>query len=538
MMPADFEGPRPAGLAALRGVLVVAGTLMATPTAAQTPLVLDGQVAEGEPDHVLLPFEVPAGTVEIEVSHDDLSTENILDWGLNDPNGFRGWGGGNEEPAIVGESAASRSYVPGPIPAGTWYVVVGKAKISQPPASYHIEILLRDTPTLAAQPERQPYQPAAPLASGPRWYAGDFHVHSRESGDASATLDDDAALAASRGLDFIELTDHNVMTGQDFFADVQSRHPEVLLIPGVEYTTYDGHLNGIGATSWVDHKIGQPDVTIEGAAQAFAQQGALLSINHPALDVGDLCIGCAWRHQLPPETFAAVEVGSGGWKEACFLFGIQTIEFWDALCDAGGHAAAIGGSDDHKAGMDLGFFQSPIGSPTTMVYAEELSAAAILAGIAAGRTVVKLQGPEDPMVELHASQPPAGDLVVAEGSVSLTARITGGAGQIFRFVRDGVPLEEVALTSDDEEQTVAVEIPEAGQTRYRAEVIVEGNPRTLTSHLWFEAAPDPPVDRVDPENGASDGCGCRLASHPRGSALWLTVAVGGLIAWRRRRRGP
>jgi hypothetical protein len=36
------------------------------------------------------------------VFHTCLSTVNILDWGVNDTKGFRGWGGGNSENAIVG----------------------------------------------------------------------------------------------------------------------------------------------------------------------------------------------------------------------------------------------------------------------------------------------------------------------------------------------------------------------------------------------------------------------------------------------------
>src|SRR5690606_8035217 len=118
---------------------------------------------------------------EIEVRHDDLSEANILDWGLRDPDGFRGWGGGNTEPAIVGEQAASRSYLPGPIAAGEWAVLIGQARIAETPARYRIEIVFRTTPTLAPQPERSPYAPVA-LRAGPAWFAGDFHVHSRESG--------------------------------------------------------------------------------------------------------------------------------------------------------------------------------------------------------------------------------------------------------------------------------------------------------------------------------------------------------------------
>jgi hypothetical protein len=52
-----------------------------------------------------------------------------------------------------------------------------------------------------------------------------------------------------------------------------------------------------------------------------------------------------------------------------------------------------------------------------MVYATELSVPAILAGVRAGRTVVKLQGPDDPMVDLRAGDTAIlGDTVRAAGA--------------------------------------------------------------------------------------------------------------------------
>jgi hypothetical protein len=248
-----------------------------------------------------LPFTVPPGIVEIEVQHSDLSDENIIDWGLEDPSGFRGWGGGNEENAIVGVDAASRSYMPGPIAAGEWRVVVGKAKILVTPAKYDVIVTLRDTPTLPPQSERQPYQPPPPLSTGARWYAGDFHVHSMESGDARPPLEEIASFAKSRGLDFVLLSDHNTVSQLDFYASVQKTHPDFLFLPGMEFTTYWGHANAIGSTEWVDDKVELPGNSIQQAAQAFRDQGALFSINHPTLDLGELCIGCAWTQDLPVE---------------------------------------------------------------------------------------------------------------------------------------------------------------------------------------------------------------------------------------------
>ncbi|MEJ7733774.1 MAG: CehA/McbA family metallohydrolase [Polyangiaceae bacterium] len=448
--------------------LAALGTLLAAPQArADDTLTLDGQVPDDGLDHFFVEFEVPAGIVEIEVLHDDLSEDNILDWGLLAPGDvFRGWGGGNSENAVVGLTAASRSYLPGPIDAGTWKVVIGKAQLGSVDVPYHLVIDLREAGTLPAQPERAPYVAAAPLSTTPRWFAGDFHVHSRESGDARVdmTFDEIADFARGRGLDFVALSDHNTVSQLDFIVDAQGRHPDVLFVPSVEFTTYDGHANGFGATAWIDHKIGQPGVTIEGAATAFRDQGAIFSINHPTLDLGDACIGCAWKQPLAPDLIGAVEVSTGGLDHVTGFLVPASIQFWDDLCAQGFHVPAIGGSDDHKGGAEDGPLSSPIGDPTTLIGASELSVAGLIEAIRAGRTVVKLGNPSDPMVVLSSSAAPVGDTISAPTAM-LSAEITGAAGGEVQFVKNGEPQGVTAITSDPfvaEREAVA---PESGEDR-------------------------------------------------------------------------
>ncbi len=514
---------RGAWLAAAAGLaaLVHGGTARADST-----LTFDGDVPQDALEHFFVPFEVPAGIAEIEVRHDDLSDANILDFGLNDPNGYRGWGGGTSEPAVVGVKAASRAYVPGPLPAGTWKVVVGKAKVVETPGKYHLEVVLRQTATLAPQTDRRPYAPAAPLAKEARWYAGDFHVHSKESTDAKPALGQIAAFAQGAGLDFVEISDHNTITQDDYLVDLQAAHPRLLVMPGIEFTSYHGHGNAIGATKWVDHKIGQPGVTIGGAVDQIHAQGALFALNHPALDLGNACIGCAWKQPLAAEKIDAIEIGTGGWKQAGFVFDNKAIAMWDDLCAQGRHVAAIGGSDDHSGGNDSSAFHSPIGNPTTMVFASELSAAGILAGIKAGRTVVKLQGPGDPMIELDSAEPREDERVSAL-HVTLRAKVTGGAGQKLVFVQDGRAGDPIAVAGDPFTAELALTPPPSGETRVRAEVWVDDNPRTVTSHLWLRTGPD-----YAPKSGG--GCGCEMTKAPR--PLGWTAALVVLVALLRRRR--
>jgi hypothetical protein len=448
----------------------------------ETVISLEGTVPEGEETHFFLPFEVPEGIAEIEVRHDDLSETNILDWGLDDPNGFRGWGGGNVEPAIVGVEAASRSYVPGPIPPGSWEVVVGKAKVRELPGRYSVQIVLRTEPTLAPQTERTPYTPPAPLEVGARWYAGDFHVHSRESGDARPPIDEVLEFAGSRGLDFVLLSEHNTTSQLSLYAAAQAAHPDVLLLPGAEFTTYAGHANIIGTTEWVDHRIGVRGATIEGAIAAVHDQGGLFSINHPLLNAGDLCIGCGWNHDVDRREIDAVEIQTG-------LFP-GTI-YWEDFVAQGSHAAAIGGSDDHQAGLGTGALDSPIGRPTTLVYADALSVEAIVQGVRDARTVVKFDGPDGPMIESELTGQRNGDTVSATES-TLRATVTAGNGTTLRVIKNGAILEEVAVSGDPFVHELGVQAPSVGEDRYRHEVVNDVRfLLTVTSYVWLQRLQEP-----------------------------------------------
>lgn len=490
--------------------------IVAAGVAGAADLVHEGAVPDDGLDHFFVPFDVPAGVAEVEVGVEVLprgDADVVLDRGVDGPTGSLGWGGGNVEPAVIGADASSRSYLRAAPEAGPWRVVLGKALMPPEGADYRVTITLRDAPTLAPQPERAPYVAAAALDRTTRWYAGDLHVHSVESGDASASIDAVAALAVARGLDFVVLSDHNTVSQADFLVDAQARWPNLLLVPGIEFTTYDGHAGAFGATGWVDHRIGQPGATIEAAVEAIHEQGALFVVNHPNLDLGDLCLGCAWAHALDPESIDAIEIVTGGYAPAGGLFFDDNVALWESWLAAGARVAPVGGSDDHRAGVDLGPTDSPIGSPTTLIWASELSVTGLTAGLSAGRTVVKLQGPDDPMLELWpASGDPGGD---PDDRAPLVATVAGGAGARLEWWVDGAVARVDDVTSDVFQASLHVDAPPAG-SRVRV-VLVDEQPRVVTGVWWVADAPP-----------ASCGCG------PGGGAPRLSVVAIVLLVWQRR----
>jgi hypothetical protein len=257
--------------------------------------------------------------------------------------------------------------------------------------------------------------------------------------------------------------------------------------------------------------------------RAFHEQGALVSINHPTYELGALCIGCAWDHTLAATDVDAVEIASGGWDKAGQFFTESAIAFWDALCAEGAHVAPIGGSDDHRAGVALNAVQSPTGDPTTLVRAGELSVSGIVEGVRRGRTVVKLQGPDDPMIELRAGAAWAGDTVRAPRT-TLRARISGGLGHTARFVVDGVPARAVPIDADPFDHELSLDAPEVGETRVRAEVFVNDKPRTVTGHVWLR---QPDATRTDPD--VTGGSGCAVRPSAAQSRLWSMLLCAALM---------
>jgi hypothetical protein len=433
-----------------------------------------------------------ANTREIRIRHNNLIAENILDWGLEDPFGSRGWSGGSPADIVVAETAASFSYsssLNSALPTGTWHVVIGKARIDVPPGFYDLTVTLYSEQSLPPQPEREIYAPPAPLSNVSRFYAGDFHVHSHHSDGGSPrmwSLDEIGVHGVSVALDFVIVTDHNTVSHLSFFNDAQSRFDSFLFIPGNEFTTYNGHCNAIGAFEYVDHKIGY-STSINQAMERFRTQGAAVSINHFEIDYGFItdCIGCEWEYQriLPMDQVDAMEVGISSFDVGGWLFSPRAVIYWDKLCAAGHHLTPLGGSDFHYYDSSL-----VIGNPRVMVFADELSVEGITQGVKNGRTVVKFTGGDAPMVVFDA-------LPLPDGRFNLTVVITGGVGHQYRFVRNGLTQEEdfQPILRDPLDDFILVDAPPIGQDqpdRYRVEVYSSTRPerigiRTMTSHVYI-----------------------------------------------------
>ncbi|MFF2960277.1 CehA/McbA family metallohydrolase [Streptomyces sp. NPDC057963] len=221
------------------------------------------------------------------------------------------------------------------------------------------------------------FPPLRAVGRGRGWYRGDCHVHSVYS-DGELTPEQLVAGARAAGLDFIATTEHN--TAEAHGAWASHAGSDLLVVLGEEVTTETGHwlALGIGPGQVVDWEYRVQDGQIDRHLGEVHGVGGLCVAAHPHAPYpsGDF--------MYPYQGFDVVEVWNGLWS---------SDRPWNAdneaaLADWGRGLTAdtrtgrwrpmMGNSDTHLEGQ--------IGIPHTVVFAEELSTPAILAGIRAGRS--------------------------------------------------------------------------------------------------------------------------------------------------------
>jgi hypothetical protein len=330
--------------------------------------------------------------------------DNIIDLGMVAPNGVQVGASGSDKTAItIGETYATPGYRPYPLLPGEWQIIIGAFKVA--PAGVMVTYELSFTPKRL------------------RLLKGDFHLHTLAS-DGVLTVDELAWRGRRHGLDFLAITDHNQMVSAESLPHL----PGLTLIPGIEWTHFQGHANFLG----VDRPYDEPFFThtleeVQARFHTAHARGALITINHP------FEAGCTFQFNPDALPFDCIEIWNGPMRES----NLRAVGLWQSLLAAGRKIPICGGSDYHRDQL----FLFP-GGPTTCVYAVSASPADILSALKQGHAYITF-APDGPTLEMTCGDAMLGDSLPFSGASEV--QFTAGnllAGDVIQVVtaRDSISI--------------------------------------------------------------------------------------------------
>ncbi|MFG2982174.1 CehA/McbA family metallohydrolase [Streptomyces sp. NPDC048258] len=471
------------------GAAAAAGPL--TPTGQDTATrTLRGTIPPGAPDWVYVPLEVPPGIRELRISYaydkppvPSGTPGNALDIGIFDQRGtavggrgFRGWSGGARTEFFLRADDATPGYLPGPMEPGRWHVALGPYTVA--PGGLDYEITATFTSGDPAPPAVPAYPPQRVRGRGRAWYRGDCHLHSVHS-DGRRTPAELAGLARAAGLDFINSSEHNTHSAHAVWGPVAEAAPELLVLTGEEVTTRTGHVLAVGTApgTFVDWRYRARDHRFGRFAHAIHKAGGLVVPAHPHAT----CIGCAWKFGFGEAD--AVEVWNGPWTPDDEV----ALASWDATLRGGTERwlPAIASSDYHRD-------PDRVGTPQTVVLADDLSREAILAGLRAGHSYAAESSAVSvafDAVTARGAHAGIGDRLQVPDDTEILIRlsVTGADGCDLRLVtHQGVAFTAPAATSLEWRTTASRASYVRAEVRRPPQIPpLPGPPAALTNPIWL-----------------------------------------------------
>lgn len=340
---------------------------------------------EEERTYIEIQFAMPEGVEEIAVRCEVQAYGEgraTIDLGIRDMERVRGWSGGARTEFRLGLEKATPGYIPGPLTPGTWAVLHNAYRVPTDGCLVSVTVQFRH--------------------AAPRWLKGDLHMHSIHS-DGTYTLEENAKIMEELGCDFLAMTDHNTFSQNLTYP----RNTEIVMIPGLEFTTNFGHSNFLGVTDPLDDFRVSDMNDVRKRIRTGRERGAKIVLNHPH------CSNCPWLWDFDVD-FDWVEIWNGPWRKSNLL----TLNWWHEQLVAGRRLTVVGGSDTHRPHPYVRH-----GGPTTWVYSETKNVQGILEGTGKGCVTISC-APDGPFVEIIAGGYRIGDVVpidANDGDIRLDA---------------------------------------------------------------------------------------------------------------------
>jgi hypothetical protein len=311
---------------------------------------------------------------------------NIIDLGLIAPDGTQvGASGADKIEFSLSATNATPGYSPYPLAKGEWQIIVGAYKVAPEGVTVTYELTF--------------------TRKHVRLLKGDLHTHTLAS-DGVLTAKELGQHALRHGLEFLAITDHNQLVSMNSLPQLGG----LTLIPGVEWTHYQGHANFLGVDKPYDGSfIANTQDEVSDHFNAAHSRGAVIVVNHPFDE------GSGFKFDVNALPFDCLEVWNGPMRES----NLRAVGMWQMMLTAGKKIPICGGSDYHRDSP----FQI-LGGPTTCVYATSPGPRDILSALKQGHAFITF-APNGPTLELTAGDAIMGDMVAWSSTKEMLIEVDG-----------------------------------------------------------------------------------------------------------------
>ena len=121
-----------------------------------------------------------------------------------------------------------------------------------------------------------------------KYYPYELHTHTVHS-DGAMSPTELVATARKQGLSGIALTDHNATTGVEEAVEA-CENKSFNVIPGIEWTTFYGHLTVLGGNTKINYQEVNP-TNVEEIIKKVREDGDIIGIAHPYRIGYPICTG-------------------------------------------------------------------------------------------------------------------------------------------------------------------------------------------------------------------------------------------------------
>ena len=291
-----------------------------------------------------------------------------------------------------------------------------------------------------------------------KWYPCELHCHTVHS-DGDFTVEGLIETAKERGLKGICLTDHNTYSGREEAA----KEKELVILQGIEWTTYFGHMLVLGANCFVEWRDAVSE-NIDIKMKQVHAAGGLVGIAHPFQLGTPICTGGRWDFKV--QDFSLVnymEIWSEG-EPLMNTANRSARKMWHEKLSEGFRIAPTMGRDWHRAERNI-----RKGACTYLLCDGELTDMKMKEAVKCGRSVISM----GPLFYFTIGDKTMGDEVTAgEQTLEFTLDFK-------RMAKMGVP-EKVAPEKIKIISVGGQEVKTLDPTCLRTEI-------TLKENTWYNA---------------------------------------------------